>query len=498
MDLRPKVFIGSSREALPIARGIKTNLEEVSEVRIWDEDVFEPGQYTLEELLRFTAAYDFAIFVLSGDDAVISRGQGFTSPRDNVLLEAGMFYAALGSGRVFLFVSTDTPVKIPADLLGITIVTYRDPSDGNYRSAVATSSSRVTNAIIKRGTRANAHTDNQLRHSALHSFINLDQAKAYIKEACKNSADIRILSNKGLVFFGLDDSIVSLAEADDFTELRRLRLILLHPGSRWVNRGLMALRQHESLTHFKKELTSSHEIAESGMRKFAKMLNLHKSGIKYHKAEPYFRMVITNTKAFVSSYAEHPTTQVRDLLVYVFENQPGSLYAAFKRHFNDLWHNTSQEGEFLQDTIETEVSAGGILIGSIDNREFVALVMRDDGSWVLPKGHKEKSDESLQFAAVREVIEEIGITSENLEVVKPLDEYIFDETAQNFGSKKVTYLFLMRYIGEGLPKLKPDPDHLEAKWWPIDEPIPYMFYAYQRTLLAEVIKNEFGLEISLS
>lgn len=463
-------------------------------MRIWDEDLFEPAQYSFDELLRFTMSYDFAAFVLSGDDPLISRGKSFTSPRDNVLLEAGMFYGALGKEKVFLFLGADEPTKIPTDLLGLTVVTYHHPSDGNYRAAVRTGSSRVINAIANR---RRGVTHQQALGPSVQCFPSLDLAKVEIKRACKESADIRILSNKGLVFFGLDDSIVSIAEAADFTELKRLRLILLHPNSRWVNRGLMALRRHESLDDFKKELSSSHEIVESGIRKFARQLALHKSGIKYHLAEPYFRMVITNSNAFVSSYAETPTTQVRDLPVYVFPNAPGSLYGGFKRHFNDLWHNTSQEGKYLQDTIETEVSAGGILICNSGHRPFVALVMRDDGSWVLPKGHKSKLDKSLEFAAIREVSEELGLATQDLSIVKPVDTYTLDETAQNYGSKKITYLFLMHYEGEGLPSLKPDPDHSDARWWPLDEPIPYMFYAYQRTLLAEVIKNQFGLDIRL-
>ncbi len=193
-------------------------------------------------------------------------------------------------------------------------------------------------------------------------FASLQEAKPSIRDACKASFGIRILSNKGLAFFGSDDSVVSLAEASDYKKLRRLRIILMDPKSGWINRGLMALRQYESLADFKKELRASHDIAEFAMKKFARSLGLHRSGIKYHVVEPYFRMLITDEVAFVSSYAENPTTQVRDLPVFVFPNQTGSLYRAFKRHFNDVWHNHSKEGGYLKETIEAEISAGGILI----------------------------------------------------------------------------------------------------------------------------------------
>src|SRR5690242_16949696 len=92
----PRVFIGSSSESLAVARGLKANLETTAEVRIWDEGLFTPGNYTLEDLLTFTTSFDFAIFVFGADDSVVSRGLQLAGPRDNVILEAGMFYSTLG------------------------------------------------------------------------------------------------------------------------------------------------------------------------------------------------------------------------------------------------------------------------------------------------------------------------------------------------------------------------------------------------------------------
>lgn len=493
-----KVFVGSSRESLNVARGIKACLEEETEVLVWDEDLFEPGGYTLDQLLRLAASSDFAVLVWSADDEVISRGQHRSSPRDNILFEAGLFYGALGKERVFLFVQAEDEPKIPSDLHGLTVINYHRPADERYRAAVSTPCLRVAQLMRRLGPRLKAPAEGEEALRSATFYANLDEARDAIKRACKDSPTIRILSNKGLVFFGLDESIVSLAEADDYRGLKRLRVILLAPDSRWINRGLMALRQHESVSDFKRELGNSHSIVEAGMRSFARHIGLHRSGIKYHHVEPYFRMVITDEVAFVSSYAEHPTIQVRDLPVFRFQNEQGSLYGAFKRHFNDLWHNASKEGEYIQDTTETEVSAGGILVARDAGRLYVALVMRDDGSWVLPKGHKERADESLGAAAVREVTEEIGLRAEDMTIVKSLDNYTYDETATHFGSRKVVYMFLMQLNAEGLLGLTPDPDHVEARWWPLDEPLPYMFYVYQKALIAQVIQNEYGSAVAFA
>lgn len=493
MATRPRVFIGSSREALPVARGVKANLEEISEVRVWDEDIFEPGRYTLEELLRFTRSFDFGVFIWSADDLTRSRSEETPSPRDNVVLEAGIFYGALGRDRVFLVAPAQEPSKIPSDLLGLSVLNYHIPSDGNHRAAVTSACQRIARRIENAGTAGNG-APQESQAAVPFRYANLEIAKPAIKAACKAAKDIKILSNKGLVFFGLDESIVSLAEAADYGGLERLRILLLHPESRWINRGLMALRSYESLPDFKKELSSAHVIAESGIRKFAGKLDLHNSGIKYHLSEPYFRMVITEDVAFVSTYAEDPSVQVRDLPVFAFRNDAGSLYGALKRHFNDLWHNHSRLGDYLRTTIEPEISAGGILVSHVGVRTYVALVMRDDGSWVLPKGHKEVNDRDLALAAVREVAEETGVPASEIRVTKRLDEYAYDETAAKYDSTKIVYLFLMQHLGNTLPELRSDPDHPDARWWPVDEEFPFMFYAYQKTLLAEVMKNEFGLE----
>lgn len=331
-------------------------------------------------------------------------------------------------------------------------------------------------------------------------YKNIEDAKNRIKEECYNSNDIKILSNKGLEFIGLDSSIISIDDFSKYKNLQRIKIILLSPDSRWINRGFMALRRYESLDTFKKELKASHQIAEYAIRDFAKKMKIQNSGsgIKYNKGEPYFRMLMTENKVFVSSYAENPSTQVRDLPVYVFKNEFGTLYGALRRHFNDLWKWNSELGEYMSNLFEPEVSAGGILVHKCEKDSFVALVMNDDGSWILPKGHKNKSDASLEQSALREVSEEIGIPTKRLRVIKKIDSYSYDETAEKLGSRKVVHFFLIEYLDDDLPELSTDPDHVQAKWWNLRSELPFMFYNYQKILLSEVIQNEFSIAIEIN
>ena len=64
--------------------------------------------------------YDFAVLVVSDDDVTTSRKSTQASPRDNVILELGLFLGALGRRRAFVVVArTDDGVpKMPSDLLG--------------------------------------------------------------------------------------------------------------------------------------------------------------------------------------------------------------------------------------------------------------------------------------------------------------------------------------------------------------------------------------------
>jgi predicted nucleotide-binding protein len=85
-QLRPRVFIGSSREGHAIAEAIQLNLDHACEVTIWSQGVFGLGEGTLESLVEKLDSFDFAILVLTNDDVTISREEMKQSPRDNVLL----------------------------------------------------------------------------------------------------------------------------------------------------------------------------------------------------------------------------------------------------------------------------------------------------------------------------------------------------------------------------------------------------------------------------
>lgn len=311
-------------------------------------------------------------------------------------------------------------------------------------------------------------------------YPSIQVASKDIVQACKGAESIKILANKGIVFIGTDESLLSTAEIPDYQGLRKIRVILMSSKSRWINKGFISLRKHESLETYVNELEASHRIVEMGVKKFTSQIPNTRSGVKYFIGEPSWRIIMTEKVAFVSNYADEQNPQVRDIPVCRFENTQSSYYSAFKRHFDNFWHNESIPSQTMKENVDFSVSAGGIVHTSIKDNTYVILLKRHDGLWVLPKGHKKRDDSSIEDVALREVSEEAGVSKSLLTVGELLETY--NDTKYEH---KVVHLFSIRYLGTELPDLKPDVDHAEAKWWLLSDNFPVMLYPYQAATLEE-------------
>lgn len=123
--MKPRVFIGSSSESLPVAYVLQQQLQGEASVNVWNQGVFGISRYTLDELLRASRDYDFAIFVFAADDTIKLRGRRYLVARDNVLLEMGLFVGRIGLERTFLVQQgTREPLHLPSDLQGIGTATF--------------------------------------------------------------------------------------------------------------------------------------------------------------------------------------------------------------------------------------------------------------------------------------------------------------------------------------------------------------------------------------
>lgn len=151
-DSRPSVFVGSSVEGLPIVEAIVVNLEHTCEVVPWTT-MFGPGEYTLEALESNLDGFDFAVLVLTGDDVVGSRGALSNAPRDNVLVELGLFMGKLGRRRTMIVTDRSIDLKLPTDLAGLTHASYSPHRNGNYRAAMGAACVRIKDVITSLGSR---------------------------------------------------------------------------------------------------------------------------------------------------------------------------------------------------------------------------------------------------------------------------------------------------------------------------------------------------------
>jgi hypothetical protein len=108
----------------------------------------------LETLVRILDEFDFAILACLPDDVVIdSAGQKRQMPRDNVLLELGMFIGRLGPNRVFMVMNREAETKMPSDLAGITPASFVPPQAGNTFSALGAACTNIKAQIKELGKR---------------------------------------------------------------------------------------------------------------------------------------------------------------------------------------------------------------------------------------------------------------------------------------------------------------------------------------------------------
>lgn len=146
------VFIASSTENQPVAQALQDNISGhnagnniVIETQIWSKGIFGLGDTTIEALKEEAIKSDFAIFVFGNDSEVTERGQTSLAVRDNVVFEIGFFIGIIGRRRCFIV--KGEKVKIPSDLIGITLATFKSPQTSNLENALSGPSTKIIEKI---------------------------------------------------------------------------------------------------------------------------------------------------------------------------------------------------------------------------------------------------------------------------------------------------------------------------------------------------------------
>ncbi|MBC7288876.1 MAG: NUDIX hydrolase [Armatimonadetes bacterium] len=125
-------------------------------------------------------------------------------------------------------------------------------------------------------------------------------------------------------------------------------------------------------------------------------------------------------------------------------------------------------------------AAGGVVLRPSSAELQVLLVhKRTPNEWRLPKG-KIEPGERPEEAAVREVLEETGITAE---ILYPLSitTHQFTDPEDGQLKTKLTRFYLMRAVS-GMPRPL-DARFLEAKWCPVSEALSVLTFDTEKEVV---------------
>lgn len=136
--MKVKVFIGSSKEALDKARAIQDLLfeaaGEVDTIKVmgwWHDECFPAGQGFMDALEHWIHQTNCAILVATEEDNVTQRGKETFQPRNNIILEYGMFSAVHGRDRTVLAVIGNP--QLPSDLDGVMHLKLHTSAENSFK-----------------------------------------------------------------------------------------------------------------------------------------------------------------------------------------------------------------------------------------------------------------------------------------------------------------------------------------------------------------------------
>jgi hypothetical protein len=331
--MRPKVFIGSSREGIEIARAFESNLRKDAEVTLWDENVFKISETTIDALITQLEQSDHGVFILSPDDRVYIRDSQGPVARDNVIFELGLFMGHLGKQRCFMVVPDEPDLHLPSDLIGITTATYDasrvrkapQPATGSacnqIREAIKQGSGRRAQAI-REGRRPYTFPVEvwQNRNVTFYHNVNLSEYTRYCKDLAQSAdrlftmlmiepREIVLDILRGAKLKDMDrDTFIQLADREwdhyrAYRDHERTTRLIVRDGGGWIKRNRWALQAMSWLNgdipcyvvdksiltgHQRKLMMIDHTVADQDFCMYdslAKILTIAKAD---HRAWEYF------------------------------------------------------------------------------------------------------------------------------------------------------------------------------------------------------------------
>jgi CRP/FNR family transcriptional regulator, cyclic AMP receptor protein len=101
VSTKPRIFIGSSTEALQLAHKVGTAIEVAGMTPVvWDTGAFPVGSTLLERIDSFADEFVGAVLLFTPDVNSVRNGQTSDEPVSNVMFEYGYLSARLTRQRV--------------------------------------------------------------------------------------------------------------------------------------------------------------------------------------------------------------------------------------------------------------------------------------------------------------------------------------------------------------------------------------------------------------
>lgn len=276
-NMKPKIFIGSSKEKIKIAMAIETNLGHNSEITIWST-VVVPSVYALDELIVTLKSVDFAIFVFSPDDIAQIRDRSVNVVRDNVVFECGLAMGHLGRKRVFMVHPENIDFHVPTDLLGISPVKY-DPSP-DLKKALSRACSDIQIHMDTLGTKQNEqevigkevikiHMSTRddsifdklneacsidIMSNTAHGFIK-KYSKKMVQAVAENKCNVRILLSNSenviwkdeAIFNGLCPGTTVRTEISDVLKILKIKTDALKERKKTIQWGYLEVKEYSNV-----------------------------------------------------------------------------------------------------------------------------------------------------------------------------------------------------------------------------------------------------------
>jgi hypothetical protein len=245
-----KVFLASSRESIATMRKVALWVEKAGHTPIeWDSpEAFIAGEYTFARIIEVSRNVDAAIFVFGKDDKTWYRTSVIHQPRDNVLVEYGLFAGAIGPDRVLI--CQHSQIKIPTDLEGILNVNI---SEGTDHDAFA----RVSNWLNFIAAKKERH----IHSTYSDDFVEIvaDNRHVLDPEYRKNKYNAEKVDILGMAL----SSALSELSSDNEDELlnrvlfnnAQVRLMFLSPRCQYINQR--AIEDGDSVSDLKNMLKTS-------------------------------------------------------------------------------------------------------------------------------------------------------------------------------------------------------------------------------------------------